>query len=432
MSPAPTWARDPLLEDLEVYRVGGAIRDRLLGLEPGENDFVVVGAAPETMARRGFRAVGRDFPVFLHPHTGEEFALARTERKAAPGYTGFTFHTGTDVGLVDDLERRDLTINAIAEDRAGTLIDPFDGRADLAARVLRHVSDAFVEDPVRLLRLARFASRFEPFSIAPETLALARELVDSGEVDHLVSERIWRELSRALISARPSRFFEVLRQVGALERILPEVNALWGVPQVPEYHPEIDTGVHTMLVLDQSAAMDLPLDARFACLVHDLGKALTPRAEWPRHVDHEQRGLKPVESICQRLKVSRQTRELALLVCELHLLCHRAEALRASTVLKLLYRLDAFRRPARLALFLGACEADKRGRGGQANRRYRPAELLDQAARAARAVDIEPLTERGLSGAKMKQAIDALRREAIASVYKAHASRNQNDVPSAR
>jgi tRNA nucleotidyltransferase (CCA-adding enzyme) len=413
VSHAPTWSQDPRLEGLEVYRVGGAVRDELLGLTPAEHDFVVVGAAPEVLARRGFRAVGRDFPVFLHPDTGAEFALARTERKTAPGYAGFSFHTGPEVRLEDDLARRDLTVNAIAEARDGRQVDPYGGRSDLEAGILRHVSPAFVEDPVRLLRLARFATRFERFTIAPETLALCRRLVDSGEVDHLVPERVWQEMARALMHTRPSRFFEVLRLTGALARILPELDALWGVPQVAEYHPEIDAGIHTLLVLDQAASMNAPLAVRFAALVHDLGKALTPEAEWPKHHGHEQRGLAPISAVCDRLKIPREARELALLVGRHHLVCHRAAELRPSTVLELLERCDAFRRPQRFEQFLMACEADKRGRAGRADRPYPPAELLRRARAAAAAVEASALAAAGLQGPALGE---ALRRKRVAAI----------------
>jgi tRNA nucleotidyltransferase (CCA-adding enzyme) len=413
----PDWARDRRLAGLEVYRVGGAVRDELLGLHADEHDFVVVGATPEEMTDRGFRSVGRDFPVFLHPDTGAEYALARTERKSGRGYRGFVFHTGPDVTLVDDLERRDLTINAIAEARDGRLIDPFDGRADLVRRRLRHVSAAFVEDPVRLLRLARFATRFADFSIAPETLALCRRLVESGEVDHLVPERVWQEMARALMHARPSRFFEVLRETGALARLMPELDALWGIPQVPEYHPEIDTGEHVMLVLDEAARMDASLDVRFACLVHDLGKALTPVEQLPKHHGHERRGLEPVAAVCDRLRVPNDVRELALLVCEFHLVCHRAAELRPGTVVRLFDRVDAFRRPERFERFLLACEADKRGRGGRSDRSYPPAALLRRALAAARATPTEPLVAAGLNGPEFGAALARARAEAVAGVY---------------
>ncbi|MGK7294923.1 MAG: multifunctional CCA addition/repair protein [Candidatus Wenzhouxiangella sp. M2_3B_020] len=411
---------------MEVYRVGGAIRDELLGIEPGEHDFVVVGATPDAMRERGFRSVGRDFPVFLHPETKAEFALARTERKSAPGYRGFEFHTGADVGIEDDLRRRDLTVNAIAEDRSGRLVDPFGGRADLDARVLRHVSEAFVEDPVRLLRLARFATRFRDFSIAPETLALCRELVDSGEVDHLVPERVWQEMSRAVMHDSPSRFFRVLRETGALGRLLPEVDALWGVPQVPEYHPEVDTGEHVMLVLDQAATMLTPLDVRVACLLHDLGKPLTPREQLPKHHGHERRGLEPVAAVCERLRVPNETRDLALQVCRHHLVCHRAPELKPGTVLKLFKHLDAFRRPERFERFLAACEADKRGRAGRADRPYPPAALLRRALASARATPAAPLKKAGYQGRRLGEALDRERIEAIRKAYEADSSSNRD------
>jgi len=413
VSAAPAWAADPRLAGLEVYRVGGAIRDELLGQTPGEHDFVVVGAAPDTLVARGFRPVGRDFPVFLHPDTGQEFALARTERKTAPGYAGFAFHAGPGVTLEQDLKRRDLTVNAIAEDRGGRLLDPHGGRCDLEARVLRHVSPAFVEDPVRLLRLARFAARLPAFSIAPATLALCRELVAGGEVDHLVAQRVWQETARALMVERPSRFFEVLRETGALARILPELDALWGVPQVPEYHPEIDAGVHTMMVIDQAAAMGAGLEVRYACLVHDLGKALTPAEQWPRHHGHEQRGLAPIRQVSERLHVPRAARELAELVGALHLECHRACQMRPARLLALLERLDAFRRPERFEQFLLACEADKRGRLGRGQAPYRPARRLRAALAAAAAVEAGPLARQGLQGRALGEAVRRARCQAV-------------------
>jgi len=410
------WARDERLAGLQVYRVGGAIRDELLGLRPSEQDFVVVGATPEQMSDRGFRPVGRDFPVFLHPDTHEEFALARTERKAGPGYRGFEFHTGPEVSLADDLARRDLTINAIAEDRNGQLIDPFGGREDLANKLLRHVSGAFVEDPVRLLRLARFATRFADFSIAPETLALCRQLVASGEVDHLVPERVWQEMSRALMHARPSRFYRILRETGALARILPELDVLWGVPQVPEFHPEIDAGEHVMLVLDEAAHMQAGLDVRFACLVHDLGKALTPPERLPKHHGHEKAGLTPVREVCRRLRVPNELRDLALLVCEFHLVCHRAAELKPGTVMRLFKRADALRRPERFEHFLQACEADKRGRLGRADQPYPAADLLRRARAAAAATNATPLRKKGLTGKALGDALEDARIQAIGGV----------------
>lgn len=408
------WARDERLAGLEVYRVGGAIRDELLGRVPSEHDFVVVGAGPDQMRQRGFRSVGRDFPVFLHPDSSEEFALARTERKSGPGYRGFEFHTGPEVSLADDLARRDLTINAIAEDRDGRLIDPFDGRTDLERKILRHVSDAFVEDPVRLLRLARFATRFQDFGIAPETQALCRQLVASGEADHLVPERVWQEMSRALMHDPPSRFFRVLRESGALARILPEVDALWGVPQVAEFHPEIDTGKHVMLVLDEAARMRAGLEVRFACLVHDLGKALTPAERLPRHHGHEKTGLVPVAEVCRRLKVPKDSRDLALLVCEFHLQCHRAAELKPGTIMRLFNRADALRRPERFEQFLQACAADLRGRQGRAGQPYPAADLLRRARDAAAGTTAAPLLEQGLAGKALGEALAQARIRAIA------------------
>lgn len=415
MSPAPDWAGDPRLEGLEVYRVGGAVRDALLQQEAQEQDFVVVGSSPEALLARGFRPVGRDFPVFLHPETAEEFALARTERKTSPGYTGFIFHTGPEVSLVDDLRRRDLTINAIAEDRQGRLHDPFDGRVDLERRCLRHVSPAFVEDPLRLVRLARFATRFSDFSIDESTLALCRQLVSSGEIDHLVPERVWQEMRRALMLRRPSRFFEVLRSTGALARLLPEVDALWGVPQVPEYHPEIDTGIHTLMVLDEAAADDATLEVRFACLLHDLGKALTPAEPLPRHHGHEQRGVPVVERVCDRLKVPRAVRDLAVLVCRHHLRCHRAQEMRPGNLVKWLTEIDAFRRPERFEEFVAACAADKRGRKGRAGDGYAVGDWVRAALQAASAVDVDALRARGLSGVELGQAIYRARVDAVAA-----------------
>ncbi|MFN2333483.1 MAG: multifunctional CCA addition/repair protein [Wenzhouxiangellaceae bacterium] len=411
-----SWSRDPLLKGLEVYRVGGAVRDERLGITPDEHDFVVVGASPEDMVQRGFRPIGRDFPVFLHPETHSEFALARTERKSGPGYRGFCFHTGPEVSLSADLKRRDLTINAIAEDRDGKLIDPFGGRADLDARVLRHVSDAFAEDPVRLLRLARFATRFSDFQIAPATLALCRGMVNEGEIDHLVAERVWQEMARALMHQVPSRFFDVLRQTGALQRLIPELDALWGVGQVPQFHPEIDAGVHVMLVIDQAAALDAPLTVRFACLLHDLGKALTPVEQLPKHVGHEQRGIEPVESVCRRFKVPGDCRDLAVLVCRHHLVCHRALELKASTILKLFDRLDAFRRPQRFEQFVLACEADKRGRKGCLNMDYPAGRFLRQAFRAAAEVAVKSILERGMTGPRVGEALRAERIRAVAAL----------------
>lgn len=354
---------------MKIYSVGGAVRDELLGLPVQDRDWVVVGASPDELVAQGFRPVGKDFPVFIHPESGEEYALARTERKTAPGYKGFVFHADADVTLEEDLARRDLTINAIAKSDAGEFIDPHGGRADLAAKVLRHVSPAFSEDPVRILRVARFAARFADFALAPETLDLMRRMVDSKEVDHLVPERVWQELSRGLMEQQPSRMFGVLRACGALERLLPEVEALFGVPQRADYHPEIDTGVHVMMVIDMAAQLGLALPARFAALTHDLGKALTPAETLPR-IGHETAGLPLLDALCERLRAPVECRDVARLAARFHGDMHKVEELRPATVLKILERCDALRRPERFEMVLGACEADFRGRGGQQGKPY--------------------------------------------------------------
>jgi tRNA nucleotidyltransferase (CCA-adding enzyme) len=374
---------------MKVYLVGGAVRDKLLGLPGQDRDYVVVGATPEQMVAQGFKPVGADFPVFLHPETKAEYALARTERKSGRGYKGFTVYAASDVTLEDDLRRRDLTINAMAEDEAGNLVDPFGGAADLRARVLRHVSPAFAEDPVRVLRVARFAARFAErgFRVADETIALMRAIVDAGEVDHLVAERVWAELERALGERTPEKFFQVLRDCGALAKLFPEIEALFGVPQPVEHHPEIDTGVHTLLVLAAAARLAREPIVRFAALVHDLGKGTTPKEEWPKHVGHEERGVALVRALCQRYRVPNDYREIALLVTRFHLHCHRALELRPGTVLETLEGLDVFRRPERLEQFLLACEADFRGRPGYEERPYPQVERFRRAFEAARAVD---------------------------------------------
>jgi tRNA nucleotidyltransferase (CCA-adding enzyme) len=372
---------------LRIYAVGGAVRDELLGLPVQDRDWVVVGATPEAMIAQGYRAVGKDFPVFLHPGTREEYALARTERKTAPGYKGFVFHTDVDVSLEEDLARRDLTINAIARAEDGSYVDPHGGRQDLQAKLLRHVSPAFAEDPVRILRVARFAARFHDFSLAPDTLALMRRMVEAGEVDHLVAERVWQELARGLMEAKPSRMFEVLRACGALARILPEVDALWGVPQRADYHPEVDTGVHVMMVIDMAAALALSLPGRFAALTHDLGKALTPAHVLPRHIGHEAGSVALLAPLCERLRVPADCRELALLVASFHGDIHRGDQLRPATMVRMLERCDAFRRPERFEEVLAACEADARGRLGSADTPYPQRQLWRRAAAAARGVD---------------------------------------------
>jgi tRNA nucleotidyltransferase (CCA-adding enzyme) len=374
---------------METYLVGGAVRDKRLGLPVKDRDHVVVGATPEQMTARGFRPVGADFPVFLHPVTKEEYALARTERKSGRGYKGFVVHAAPDVTLEDDLRRRDLTINAMAETLDGRLIDPFGGARDLEARRLRHVSPAFSEDPVRILRVARFAARFAPhgFTVADETMVLMRDMVASGEVDHLVPERVWTELVRALGEQMPSRFFEILRGCGALARLFPELEALYGVPQPPEHHPEIDTGVHVMMVVDQAARLSADVRVRFAALMHDVGKGTTPREQWPRHIGHEARSVELIEKFSERLRVPNDHRDLALLVARYHGLCHRFAELRPGTVLELLESLDGLRRPERVEQFAVACEADARGRTGFEARPYPQRADLSRALAAIRAVD---------------------------------------------
>ncbi|MCE2980267.1 MAG: multifunctional CCA addition/repair protein [bacterium] len=372
---------------METFLVGGSVRDGLLGLPVVDRDWVVVGATPQQMLDLGYRAVGRDFPVFLHPVTHEEHALARTERKSGPGYRGFVVQASPDVTLEEDLARRDLTINAIARDGAGTLIDPHHGVRDIQARVLRHVSAAFAEDPVRILRLARFAARFTDFAVAPETLALARGMVDAGEVDALVAERVWQELAKGLSEREPSRMIQVLRDCGALEKVLPEVDCLFGVPQPAAHHPEIDTGVHVMMAIDLAAREQAPLPVRFALLVHDLGKGTTPPAEWPRHVAHEQRGVPLIDALCRRLRVPSECHDLAGLVARFHTDIHRALELRPATVLRVIEGSDGMRRPERFLQMLQACEFDARGRLGLASRPY-PQRLRMQAAlEAARSID---------------------------------------------
>ncbi len=401
---------------MRSYRVGGAVRDRLLGRPVEEVDWVVVGATPEAMAEAGYRPVGKDFPVFLHPDTGEEYALARTERKTAAGYHGFEFHAAPDVTLADDLARRDLTINAMAEDETGALIDPYGGYADLQARRLRHVTEAFAEDPVRILRLARFAARFAPegFTVADETLALCRRMVADGEADALVPERVWQELARGLMEAVPSRMVAVLRDAGALAKVLPEVDALFGVPQRADYHPEGDAGTHTLHALDAAAGLAAPLEARLAVLLHDAGKAYTPAEALPRHPGHEERGVEPVRGACERLRVPRACRDLALLVTRWHMQAHRAAELRPGSLVDLLEGLDAYRRPERLEPFLLACKADYRGRGGQGAAEWPAEAILRRAFEASRGVSARPFVEQGLRGPEIGRAIREARCRAVA------------------
>ena len=412
---------------MQIYKVGGAVRDRLLHRDISEIDWVVVGASAEQMLALGYRPVGADFPVFLHPQTGEEYALARTERKSGHGYGGFTFFASPDVTLEEDLIRRDLTVNAIAEDEHGNLTDPYNGQRDLEARLLRHVSPAFAEDPLRVLRVARFAARYAPlgFRVASETMALMRELSDSGELSALTPERSWKEISRALMEPRPDVFIQVLRECGAFHVLLPEVDALFGIPQPPAHHPEVDTGVHVLSVLRQCAEHQQPLTVRWACLLHDVGKGLTPEAEWPRHIAHEVKGLKLIRAINQRCKAPKDCQELALQVGEFHTHGHRALELKAATLLKLLQGFDAFRRPQRFEEFIAACEMDARGRLGLEQRDYPQADYLRGAMQAARTVAIQPLLAQGFKGAELGEALNSERLQAL-KTYK-DASKHKRD-----
>ncbi len=407
---------------MKTYLVGGAVRDQLLGLAPGDRDWVVVGATPEQMLARGFRPVGRDFPVFLHPASNEEYALARTERKSGRGHRGFVVDTDPSVTLEEDLSRRDFTVNAIAQDEHGEQVDPYGGARDLQSRVLRHVGPAFAEDPLRVLRAARFMARFAPlgFRVAPETMALMREMAASGELATLVPERVWQELQRALASARPSAFLRTLRECGALAVVLPEVDALYGVPQRPEYHPEVDTGRHQELVSDMAARL-APGDALigFAALTHDLGKALTPQAEWPRHIGHERAGVAPLRVLCERLKVPAEHRELAVITCREHLNVHRLKELRDATVHELLARCDAFRKPGRVAQLAQVCEADKRGRLGGEDDDYPQGRELVRLHAAAMAVNAREAIPPGLGGPEAGEALKRARIEAIARARQA-------------
>ncbi|MCP1652581.1 multifunctional CCA addition/repair protein [Pseudomonas nitroreducens] len=407
---------------MQIYKVGGAVRDRLLGIPFSDTDWVVVGASADEMLAQGFRPVGADFPVFLHPKTGEEYALARTERKSGRGYGGFTFHASPDVTLEEDLIRRDLSINAMAEDDAGQIIDPYHGQKDLEARLLRHVSPAFAEDPLRVLRVARFAARYTPlgFSVAPETLALMRELSESGELQALTAERSWKEISRALMEPRPDVFIQVLRDCGALAVLMPEVDALFGVPQPPQHHPEVDTGEHVLAVLRECAKRGQPLSVRWACLVHDVGKGETRQEEWPKHHAHEHLGLPLTDAINARFKVPRDCQELARLVGEFHTHCHRALELRPNTVLELLQSFDVYRRPQRFEEFLAASEMDARGRHGLEDRDYPQADYLRGAAQAARAVAVQPLLEKGYKGAELGEALKRERLSALKAYKENH------------
>jgi tRNA nucleotidyltransferase (CCA-adding enzyme) len=372
---------------MQTYIVGGAVRDELLGFAVKDKDYVVVGSTPEAMLAAGFKPVGKDFPVFLHPETRDEYALARTERKTAKGYKGFAIQASPEVTLEQDLARRDLTINAIARTDDGQLVDPFNGVADIQSRTLRHVSAAFAEDPVRILRVARFSARLVDFNVAPETMLLMRQMVEAGEVDALVAERVWQEIAKGLMEAKPSRMFEVLRSCGALQKILPELDRLWGVPQPEQHHPEIDTGVHVMMVIDYAASQNFSLSIRFAALMHDLGKGTTPREVLPKHIGHEQRSANLLKEVCQRLRVPNDCKELGMMTAKFHGKLHQAPQMRPATLLEFLIELDAIRQPDRFKDFLKACEADSRGRTGYADCQTPAAELMLKVLNAAAAVD---------------------------------------------
>ena len=403
------------MHGLKLYLVGGAVRDRLLGVDPPDRDWVVVGSTPEQMVELGFEPVGKDFPVFIHKPTGEEYALARTERKTARGYQGFQFNTSQEISLEDDLERRDLTINAIAEDSDGNIVDPFNGRADLESGVLRHVSEAFVEDPVRILRVARFAARFD-FTVANETLELMRTMVSNSEVDALVPERVWQEMHKALLTDRPQRFFEVLRDCGALSRVLPEIDDLFGIPQTAKYHPEIDTGIHTMMVIEQATKLTVDPQVRFAALVHDLGKAVTPKEILPSHTGHEKGGLAIIDALCERLRVPKKYRSLALAVAEYHLHMHKIFELKASTVFNMLHKTRALMDDERAKQVALCCIADARGRTGFENRAYEQADLFLEFQQAAKAVDAGAIAAEFDDPQRIQEAIRAARIIAIKKV----------------
>ncbi|WP_317929109.1 multifunctional CCA addition/repair protein [Halioxenophilus sp. WMMB6] len=403
---------------LKAYLVGGAVRDELLGLALADRDYVVIGALPEQLLQLGFQQVGKDFPVFLHPQTKEEYALARTERKSGVGYGGFVCDFGPEVSLEEDLQRRDLTINAIAKTEQGDYVDPYGGRRDLAERTLRHVSPAFAEDPLRVLRVARFAARFARlgFTVHPSTLALMTELSSSGELATLTPERVWKETQRALTEATPSEFFRVLRACGALAQLFPELDALFGVPQAVEHHPEVDSGLHVMLSIDLASQLFDNAQVSYAVLVHDLGKGVTPQREWPQHIDHERKGLPLVDAMSQRFKVPKDYAALGRLVCEHHLRCHRMLEMKPGSVVALLEALDAFRRPERVALFAAACEADARGRKGRADEAYPQAQLLLDSMAEARQVDVKPLLAKGYRGAELTEPLRQARISAVATL----------------
>lgn len=404
---------------MKIYLVGGAVRDKLLDYPSDENDWVVVGGSPQEMIDQGFQPVGQDFPVFINPKTGEEYALARTERKSGHGYQGFSFYTAPDISLEDDLVRRDLTINAMAEDEDGQIIDPYGGLQDLNDKMLRHVSDAFIEDPLRILRVARFAARYHHlgFTIAPETMSLMQNLVRSGELAHLVAERLWKETERALCERSPDIFIQVLRDCGALAELFPEVEKLFGVPQRADYHPEVDTGIHTLMSLQQAARLSNCAKVRFSVLVHDLGKGITPDDVLPSHKGHEARGLPLVKDVCDRFKVPNEHRQLAMVVTEFHLLCHKALELRPETILKLLKGLGALKSAERFEDFLLCCEADARGRTGFEDRDYPSSDYLRQARQVVINTDISDLLNAGVSGAEIGQQL-SLRQTAKLTEFK--------------
>jgi tRNA nucleotidyltransferase (CCA-adding enzyme) len=405
---------------MKTYLVGGAVRDEILGRHYTEKDWVVVGATVDDMLAAGFQQVGKDFPVFLHPETKEEHALARTERKTAAGYKGFEVHASPDVTLEEDLIRRDLTINAIAKDENGQLVDPYHGIDDINNRILRHVSEAFAEDPVRILRVARFMARFAHlgFTVASGTLKLMRQMVAAGEVDALVPERVWQEMQKALSEKTPTAFITTLRDCGALARIMPELDCLWGVPQPEEHHPEIDTGIHTMMVLEQACKLSDNPQVRFAALVHDLGKGITPNDEWPSHINHEENGVTLVQQLCKRLRIPNDYRDLAVHTSRYHLHYHRALELKAATVVKTLERLDAFRKPDQFENFLLACEADARGRPGFENKDFPQGEFFRQALAAARNIDINTLREQGYENQALAEKIREARIKEVKKIQR--------------
>lgn len=406
---------------MQVYLVGGAVRDHLLGHPYHEKDYVVVGATPEQLLAEGYQPVGKDFPVFLHPTTKEEYALARTERKSGVGYHGFQFFTDTSVKLEDDLIRRDLTINAMAMDETGTVYDPYGGQQDLQDKILRHVSDAFTEDPLRVLRVARFAARYATygFTVAEETLQLMRKIAQSGELSALTPERVWKETSRALMEDHADVYFQILKDCDALEVLFPEINALFGVPQRPEYHPEIDCGIHTLMALKQACLANYTLEVRFAVLVHDLGKALTPVDQLPRHIMHEERGIPPVTQLCDRLKVPTALKNLALIVCKEHLKCHQVKNLKPGTLWRLLQRLDVLRRPEKVEAFVQACECDAKGRLGLEQRPYPQAQYMLDAMQIVRNIRAQDLPEH-VSGPEIGEMLIQYRIEALAKFKEQH------------